>query len=129
MEIKGRRKQWQSLERSLGAIEQRITAAQYIPKLPVTQDDLGYIFEDLNYGRSTFPPHAVLPKPIAVRWDVTRPVAVDNIVIIGTKEAERHEKECLMEGKSVLDVWGQEVVDLVARRFAEARNVMLYRRP
>lgn len=129
MEIKGRRKLWVSLERSLGSIEQRITGAQFIPKLPVTQEDLGYIFEDLNYGRSTLPPHAVLPKPVAVRWDMNRELTVDNVVILGPKEAEKHEKECLTGGKSAVDVWGVDVVEMVERRFAEARKVLAYRRP
>lgn len=129
MEIKGRRKLWQNLERSLGSSEQRITKAEYIPKLPISQEDLGYIFEDLNYNRSTFPPHAVLPKPMAIRWDISREVSVDNVVIVGPKEAEKHEKECLIAGKNPEDVWGKEVVDMVERRFAEARKVLAYRRP
>jgi hypothetical protein len=129
MEIKSRRKLWVSLERSLGSIEQRVTKAEYIPKLPITQEDLGYIFEDLNYGRSTFPPHAVLPKPVATRWDMSRALTVDNVVILGPKDAEKHEKECLIDGKRAVDVWGREVVDMVERRFAEARKVLAYRRP
>lgn len=129
MEIKGRRKIWQTLERSLGGSEQRVTKAEYIPKLPISQEDLGYIFEDLNYNRSTFPPHVVLAKPMAVRWDLGREISVDNVVIVGPKEAEKHERECLIGGKSPVEVWGKEVVDMVERRFAEARKVMLYRRP
>lgn len=129
MEIKSRRKVWSSLERSLGAIEQRFTNAEFIPKLPISTDDLGYIFEDLNYGRGTLPPHAVLPKPVAVRWDAKRELGVDNVVILSTKDAEKHEKECLKEGRDPVDVWGGDVVDVVNRRFAEARKVLAYRRP
>jgi hypothetical protein len=129
MEIKNRRKLWSSLERSLGAIEQRFTQAEYIPKLPISTEDLGYIFEDLNYGRGTFPPHAVLPKPVAVRWDPSRELGVDNVVVLSVKDAEKHEKECLKERKDPADVWGRNVVDLVERRFTEARKVLAYRRP
>ena len=129
MEIKGRRKVWQTLERSLGSSEQRITGAQYIPKLPISQEDLGYLFEDLNYNRSTFPPHVILPKPMAMRWDIRRDVSIDNVVIIGPKEAEKHEKECLIGGQGLEDVWGKDVVDMVGRRSEEARQVLAYRRP
>lgn len=129
MEIKSRRKVWSSLERSLGAIEQRFTNAEYIPKLPISTDDLGYIFEDLNYGRGTFPPHAVLPKPVAVRWDPKRELGVDNIVIMAAKDAEKHEQECLKGGKDAVDVWGAEAVSMVNRRVVEARKVLAYRRP
>jgi len=129
MEIKGRKKIWSSIERSIGTIEQRFTKAEYIPKLSITTDDIGYVFEDLNYGRGTFPPHLVLPKPSAVRWDPTRELTVDNIVIVSPKDAEKHEKECLIGGKDPVDVWGREVVEIVKRRQAETRKVMAYRRP
>jgi hypothetical protein len=71
----------------------------------------------------------VLPKPSAVRWDPTRELTVDNIVIVSPKDAEKHEKECLIGGKDPVDVWGQEVVEIVRRRQEETRKVMAYRRP
>lgn len=129
MEIKGRKKIWSSIERTLGTIEQRFTKAEYIPKLSVTTDDIGYIFEDLNYGRGTFPPHLVLPKPVAIRWDPKRELTVDNIVIVNAKDAEKHEKECLMGGDDPVNVWGREIVEIVKRRFEETRKVLAYRRP
>jgi hypothetical protein len=129
MEIKGRRKIWSSIERTLGSSEQRFTKAEYIPKLSISTDDVGYIFEDLNYGRGTFPPHLVLPKPVAVRWDPKRELTIDNIVIVSPKDAETHEKECLIGGKSPVEVWGRDVVDIVERRFTETRKVIAYRRP
>ena len=129
MEIKGRKKIWSSIERTLGTIEQRFTKAEYIPKLSVTTDDIGYIFEDLYYGRGTFPPHLVLPKPVAIRWDPKRELTVDNIVIVSAKDAEKHEKECLMGGDDPVNVWGREIVEIVKRRFEETRKVLAYRRP
>jgi len=51
-----------------------------------------------------------------------------NVVIMDGKEAEKHERECLKGGKSVEEVWGQEVVELVKRKEEEARRVVAYRR-
>jgi hypothetical protein len=128
MEIKNRRKLYATLERSLSEREQRVQKLETQAKIPVTAEDLGYIFEDLNMGRSTLPPQVVLVKPQAVRWEMGRDLTDDNIVIMGHKEAARHEKECLIGGKSVDEVWGQEAVEWVKRRGDEARRVAVYRR-
>ena len=52
----------------------------------------------------------------------------DNVVIMGVKEGERHERECLVEGKGLEEVWGKEVVELVRRKGEEARKIVAYRR-
>lgn len=50
------------------------------------------------------------------------------MVILGSKEMERHEKECLVGGKGLEEVWGREVVDLMERKREEARRVIIWRR-
>jgi hypothetical protein len=128
MEIKGRRKLYTSIERTLSASEQRFQKLELMPKIPITTEDVGYIFEDLNYGRSTFPEQLILPKPFAVRWDRERSLEDDNVVILGQADAEKHEKECLIEGKSLEEVWGKDIVAIVQRKVDEARRIRSYRR-
>lgn len=128
LEIKGRRKLYASIERTLSSSEQRFQKLEFQAKLPITVDDIGYIFEDLNYGRSTFPNQVVLAKPYAVRWDRNRELEDDNVVILGQAEAEKHEKECLIGGKGLEEVWGKEIVGIVERRSEEARRVRSWRR-
>lgn len=89
---------------------------------------MAFIFEDLNYGRGTIPPHAVMTKPQAVRWDKGDDLWEGNVVIMSIKEAEKHEKECLRGDSGVEEVWGKDVVDLVKRKSEEARRVVAYRR-
>jgi hypothetical protein len=127
-EIKNRRKLYQSLERGLAEREQRIRHLDVQERLTISTDDLGWVFEDLYHGRTTIPPHAVLSKPYAVRWEREREVSEDNLVIMSGKDGERHEEECLVGGKGVEEVWGKEVVQLVKRKSEEARRIVAYRR-
>lgn len=96
--------------------------------MPINAADIGYIFEDLWHGRSSLPPHPVLQKPQVVRWHKDRPVTEENVVIMGPKEAQRHEAEVLKGDKEPKDLWGQEVEDLVQRKGQEARRVREWRR-
>lgn len=82
----------------------------------------------MYHGRGTLPPHPVLPKPYALRWDREKEISEENIVILGMKEGEKHENECLVGGKGLEEVWGREVVKLIKRKSEEARKIVAYRR-
>lgn len=127
-EIKNRRKLYQAIERNLSEREQRVKGSEFQEKIPITVEDVGYIFEDLNSGRSTLPPQVVLPRPQAVRWDPRKELADDNVVIMSVQDGQKHEKECLIGRKAPSEIWGQDVIDIVERRLAEARKVATYRR-
>ena len=70
----------------------------------------------------------MLSRPNAVRWDGNKGLSEDNVVIMSTKDAERHEKECLIGARGLEEVWGSEMVDLVKRKSEEARKIVAYRR-
>ncbi|ORY22027.1 putative mitochondrion protein [Naematelia encephala] len=127
-EIKNRRKLYQSLERTLAEREQKIHKLESQAKLPISAEDLGWVFEDLYHGRATFPPYPVLPRPCVVRWDREKELLEDNVVIMAANDADKHTKECLEGGKSLEEVWGDEVVKIVKRKSEEARKIMLWRR-
>ena len=63
-----------------------------------------------------------------MRWDREKEITEDNLVILSNKDAERHERECLVAGNGLEEVWGSEVVALVRRKSEEARKVVAYRR-
>lgn len=88
---------------------------------------MGYIFEDLFQGKSSLPPHPVLTRPNAIRWDRDQPLTLYNCVIMPQELADRHEKECLVEGQAVRDVWGDNAVLSIERRLREARQVAEWR--
>ncbi len=127
-EIKNRRKLYQSLAQGLSEREARVKKLEFQERIPITAEDLGWVFEDLYHGRGTFPPHPVLSKAYAVRWDREKEVSEDNVVILSGKDAETHERKCLVEGKKLEEVWGKEVVDSIRRKSEEARRIVAYRR-
>lgn len=128
LEVKNRRKLYDQLMRGLSEREMKLKGAQIQDKSPITSDDMGYIFEELYSGRSTIPPRVVLPKPYAIRWDPSRGISEDNVVIMGSANAEKHEKECLRGGKRPEEVWDKETVEFVATKSEEMRRAMKIRR-
>lgn len=96
-------------------------------KLPIDEDDVGLLFEDLHLGRSVIPPHNVPSRPVLVRWDPDHPLTLDNCVVMDHADGERHVKECYgqggREGRRPRDVWGEEVEKIVLGRAKDiARN-------
>lgn len=100
-----------------------------LSKLPLDEDDVALIFEDVYNGRSVIPPHVVPSKPVLVRWDLRRPLTAENCVVMEHKEAERHTKECAGDAeagrtlRNPEEVWGKEAAEIVLRRAKEiSRN-------
>lgn len=107
-------------------------------KLPIDEDDVALIFEDIHRGRSVIPPHPVPTRPMLVRWDSTLPLGMENCVVMEWAEGERHLKECFGvvgkgkdgderpveagEKRRPEEVWGAEVSVVVARRRDEVRR-------
>ncbi|KAG5643528.1 hypothetical protein DXG03_000720 [Asterophora parasitica] len=122
--IKNRKKLYERLLRDLLHRESKSTG-QTINKLPIDEDDVSLIFEDVHRGRSVVPPHNVPSRPVLVRWDITQPLAVDNCVVMEFSEAEKHSKECGTAKdplKRPEDVWGKGVKTVVDRRAEELRR-------
>lgn len=103
-------------------------------KLPIDEDDVALVFEDLHRGRSVIPPHAVPSRPVLIRWDPQLPLTTENCVVMEHAEAERHAKACFAKdsntGANVTngtdnacqtpeDFWGNEVSQVVERRAKE----------
>jgi len=120
--VKGRRKLNERLYRDLLHREEKLTG-QSINKLPIDEDDVGLIFDDISRGRSVIPPHPVPSRPTLVRWNPAEPLTLENCVAMEYAEAERHVKECYEGGKHPEEVWGQDVGDIVKRRADELRKV------
>lgn len=97
-------------------------------RLPINEDDISFIFEDLHRGRSIVPPHDI-NRPTLVRWDPRLPLSLENCVVFESKEAERHIRECWdttglpKQNVNPDKVWGEEVTSIVERRRLEAAKV------
>ncbi|PCH36872.1 hypothetical protein WOLCODRAFT_140616 [Wolfiporia cocos MD-104 SS10] len=119
--VKGRKKLNERLYKDLLHREEKLTG-QTINKLPIDEDDVGFIFDDISRGRSVVPPHAVPSRPVVARWDLAVPLVLENCVSFEYAEAERHVRECYEGGKRPEDVWGAEVAAVIARRADEIRK-------
>lgn len=58
-----------------------------------------------------------------MRWDLTKPLTLENCVVFEFAEAEKHAQECLSIGshleREAKEVWGNEVQTIVDRKAAE----------
>lgn len=93
-------------------------------RIPISEADVCYLFEDLHRGRSvTCPLNAICAKPTLIRWDAGGAVSVDNLVVMDRGEADRHDREVLHGDKTAAELWGEETVALVEkRRMLEREN-------
>jgi hypothetical protein len=126
---KNRTKLYQDIEAKLAGLESRLRGNVAGLRLAMTADDIGYIVEEVFKGKSVVSGYST--RLLLMRWqplphrdeghwgpDEQR-VQIDEVVLMTKEEAKKHEKEVLIECKSVEEVWGQEVVDRVNKRRAE----------
>ncbi|KAF8639134.1 hypothetical protein AX17_001624 [Amanita inopinata Kibby_2008] len=122
--VKNRQKLYQRLLRDLLHRESKLTGSP-LNKLPLDEDDVALIFEDVSLGRSLIPPHDVPSRPTLIRWDARHPLTIENCVVMEHKDAEKHEKTIRYADGTYADpkeIWGTEVQDIVSRREKELRN-------
>ncbi|GAA5825074.1 hypothetical protein JCM11251_006089 [Rhodosporidiobolus azoricus] len=122
--VKNRYKLAATLHRQLAASEQKLTGDN---KLPFTEDDMTYLFEEIFRARSVAPPHAFPSRPTVLRWRKDKPLAWDNIVVFDREEGNRHEDHCLVGNEDPEEYWGKEITELVVKRTAEERRLRGYR--
>ncbi|PPQ90840.1 hypothetical protein CVT25_007375 [Psilocybe cyanescens] len=126
--IKNRKKLYERMYRDLQHRESKIAGHQ-INKLPIDEDDVALIFEDLHRGRSIIPPFDIPSRPTLVRWDPTHPLSTENCVVLELNDAEKHVRTLWNSDgtasttTSPAQLWGPEVREVVDRRAAEARRV------
>ncbi|KAJ7227598.1 hypothetical protein B0H12DRAFT_1328655 [Mycena haematopus] len=129
MAVRGRRKVYERMVRDLQAREARRAGTLNV-RLPLSEDDVALLFDDVHRGRSVVPPHRVPVKPTLVWWDRTRPLGPENVVVMDAGEAARHEGEREEGGEGVGEeggkggpgVWGEDVHEAVRRRVAEVER-------
>lgn len=142
--IKNRRKLYERLLRDLLHRESKLVGEQikYVgslcfvsaiftafefSKLPIDEDDVALIFEDLYLGRSVVPPHSVPVRPQLLRWDPLKPLVPENCVVFEFAEAEKHQRECLGVGNAgerrhPVEVWGDKVQSIVDKNAVEVEK-------
>ncbi|KAI5796279.1 hypothetical protein DFH27DRAFT_563294 [Peziza echinospora] len=103
-------------------------------RVPLTEDDAGYILEEVFRGKSVvsgFPTRLALVRwermVGEVRAEGDQPVGVGGVVVMTKEEAKKHEREVLVGGRDPVEVWGREVVERVEMRQREEKLFSVYR--
>ncbi|BGP41374.1 hypothetical protein JCM10450v2_005416 [Rhodotorula kratochvilovae] len=122
--VKNRYKLAATLHRQLSASEMKLTGDN---RLPFSEDDMTYIYEEIHRAKSVAPPHAYPARPTVLRWRKARGLAWDNLVVFDREEGKVHEERCLLGGEDPEDVWGPETTALVEKRMEEERRLRKYR--
>ncbi|KAI9620876.1 hypothetical protein H4Q26_013548 [Puccinia striiformis f. sp. tritici PST-130] len=115
--IKNRTKVYHRIFNDLLAREFRLNGATTIP---FSDEDIGYIFEDLYRGRSVVhPAFKVSSHPCMIRWSMDEELHWTNCVVMDRSEADIHQQKVLVDRQDPRLVWGSETVELVKARFSE----------
>ena len=141
---KAREKMYDGLLSTLQGFEQRLARHNGIDavglKTPITQDDVGYLVEEVWRGRSVV--SGLASRLALVRWKKPEPGFIDTTSVEGQKssklglgdlvcmtkdEALKHEKIVLTGDKQPEDVYDARVVELVKKRLAEEAHYSQYR--
>ncbi|KAL6150283.1 hypothetical protein ACJQWK_00436 [Exserohilum turcicum] len=108
-------------------------------KIPLTQDDVGYLVEEVYSGRSII--SGISTRLILSRWRKPAKSFVDqsipgqkhshlemkDLVLMTKEEASKHEKEILKGEKSLEDLYSAETIERVNKRMAEEERFERFR--
>ncbi|KAG8715397.1 hypothetical protein FRC08_010643 [Ceratobasidium sp. 394] len=121
--VRNRGKLYEKLARDLLNRETRI-AGGVTSRLPLSEQDIAYIFEDLHRGRSTIPPHTVLSRPQLARWDIREPLTAQNCVVLSHQDAQVLQDKGGIGSRLVEEgIWPTETLEVVLRRQQEAVRI------
>ncbi|KAG8695224.1 hypothetical protein FRC09_009289 [Ceratobasidium sp. 395] len=121
--VKNRAKLYDKLARDLLNRESRNTGG-VVSRLPISEQDIAYIFEDLHRGRSTIPPHVVLPRPQLARWDIREPLTTQNCVVLSHQDAQTLQDKGGIGSELVGEgIWPAETLTVVQSRQQEAARI------
>ncbi|CDZ96807.1 ubiquitin-protein ligase molybdopterin-converting factor [Phaffia rhodozyma] len=135
MENKNRKKIYSKLYNDLTIRESKFLGIPEGHRIPLDFTSISLIYEELHQcGRSVLPSpisspflpliaHPVCQRPALVRWDLGRPLSVDNCVLMEVKEADRHQHE-FTAGRTLEEVYGEDVVKGVEALRKESRRIL-----
>ncbi|WWC88391.1 uncharacterized protein L201_003302 [Kwoniella dendrophila CBS 6074] len=131
-EIKNRKKLYGSLEKQLLKTEKDFKGLKEMERLPISIDDIGFVFDDLYQGRSSLPPYDILQKPQLTRWNPNIGLDIDNLVVMSPKDLKNHLENCLNndkeKNKDLSEIYDKETIEKIKRKSEEARRVISWRR-
>ncbi|WFC99820.1 hypothetical protein MYAM1_002566 [Malassezia yamatoensis] len=95
-------------------------------RIPFSVNDCAYLFEEMFRGRTVVPPYESLATGQLMRWDPSKPLDYDNVVLFSRKQA-RDQEIVLKEHRDPEQFWGPKVAAMVRRRQAEEKRMSHWR--
>lgn len=141
---KSRDKMYDGILGALQGGEERLARALFIKdtqglKIPITQDDVGYLVEEVYNGRSII--SGLSTRLYLTRWNKPTENFVDqqtpgqknsilkmnDLVLMTKEEATKHEKEVLKGNKKLEDVYDTKTIEKVNQRMEEEARYERFR--
>lgn len=140
---KARDKMYDGILGALQGTEERVARSFGLDaqglKIPITQDDVGYLVEEVYHGRSVI--SGLTTRLCLVRWKKPGQDFIDrrtpgqknsllqmkDLVLMTKEEAAKHEKEVLKGDKKVEEVYDQSVVESVQRSMDDEERFERFR--
>lgn len=140
---KSRDKMYDGILGALQGAEERLAKSRGFDfqglKIPITQDDVGYLVEEVYHGRSVI--SGLSTRLALIRWNKPTGDLIDKrtpgqknsllqmkeLVLVTKEEATKHEKEVLKGEKSPDDLYDKKVLDFVTRKMKEEEKYERFR--
>ncbi|KAG0659576.1 tRNA threonylcarbamoyladenosine dehydratase [Maudiozyma exigua] len=123
IEGKNRIKVYDGILQSLAGQMSRI--GQKDQRVPIALSDVGYIVVEVFRGKSPISGYST--RLALTKWDPSKPVSLQNVVLVTSEEQKEHEKRVLNGGEQLEDVYSPEVLELVSKRFGEEKYYSQFR--
>lgn len=123
VEGKNRYKIYDGILQSLAGQESRLGHLEQ--RTPVALRDVPYIVEEVFRGKSVISNFST--RLTLSRWDPTKELSYQNVVVMTKDEQKNHENRVLKGGETLEDVYSEEVLERVKHRFAQERYYSTFR--
>ncbi|KAI5951979.1 hypothetical protein KGF54_005054 [Candida jiufengensis] len=115
IEGKNRYKLYDDLLQSIAGQQTRIGKTDQ--RVQISMLDVIYLLEDVFRGKSPISNYST--RLTLSRWDSTKEISLQNVVIMTKEEQKLHEKRVLIGGEPLEVVYPREVIELVNKRFKD----------
>ena len=86
-------------------------------RIPLALKDVSYLVEEVFKGKS--PISGISTRLTLTKWDPSKPISLQNVVVLIKNEQKVHEDRVLKGKESLQDVYDAKVLKLVSQRFRE----------
>lgn len=115
IEGKNRYKIYDGILQSLAGQQSRL--GHLDQRTPISLNDVSYILEEVFHGKSPISNYST--RLTLSRWDPSKELSYQNVVVMTKEEQKTHEEKVLKGGEPINEFYSSEVIDRVNKRFAQ----------